>query len=51
MKLYKIPFTGYCEVWADSKEEASEAAEDGEMFFIQYDFEDPICKEDKDEVD
>lgn len=26
-KLYKVPFTGYCEVWAKSPEAASEKAE------------------------
>ena len=26
-KLYKVPFTGYCEVWANSAEEAADKAE------------------------
>ena len=53
-KLYKIPFTGYCEVWAKSLEEAAEKAEDIEkQFFAHYDYGDPICleKEEKDELD
>ena len=37
-KLYKIPFTGYCEVWANSPEEALERAEDEKMFTVFYDF-------------
>ena len=44
-KLYKIPFTGYCEVWASSPEEAVEAADKDEMFFVHYDFGNPVCKE------
>ena len=52
-KLYKVPFTGYCEVWADSIEEAAEKADNDQMFFAHYDFGDPECldKEDKDELD
>ena len=52
-KLYKVPFTGYCEVWADSLEEAANKADDDQMFFIHYDFGNPVCleKEEKDEVD
>ena len=42
-KLYKIPFTGYCEVWATSPEEAADKAEDIEkQFFAHYDYGDPI---------
>ena len=37
-KLYRIPFTGYCEVWAKSPEEALERAEDEKMFTVDYDF-------------
>jgi hypothetical protein len=54
LKLYKVPFTGYCEVWAKSHEEASEKAETVEhQFLAHYDFGDPICleKEEKNEVD
>lgn len=36
--LYVIPFTGYCEVWAESPEEALKKADDGDMFFVHYDF-------------
>ena len=53
-KLYKIPFTGYCEVWANSAEEAEEKAETIEQqFFAHYDYGDPICleKEEENEVD
>ena len=53
LKLYKIPFTGYCEVWAKSPEEAAKMADNDDMFFIRYDFDDPIClsKEDENELD
>lgn len=53
MKLYKVPFTGYCEVWARSQEEAVDAAEKKPMFFVHYDFGDAICleKEDANEMD
>ena len=51
--LYKVPFTGYCEVWANSEEEAVNKADDDQMFFVSYDFGDPVClyKEEKDELD
>lgn len=51
-KLYKIPFTGYCEVWANSPEEAAILAEDlSNQFFAQYEYGDPVClkKEEEDE--
>ena len=48
MKKYTIPFTGYCEVWADSPEEALKLANE-DMFFVEYDFGDPVCKEDEDD--
>ena len=53
-KLYKIPFTGYCEVWANSLEEAADKAENIEQqFFAHHDYGDPVClmKEDNDELD
>lgn len=53
-KLYKVPFTGYCEVWAKSPEEAAEKAEDIEQqFFASYDYGDPVClsKEEENELD
>ena len=52
-KLYRVPFTGYCEVWAASPEEAADKADDGDMFFVHYDFENPIptVKEENNEVD
>ena len=43
LKCYKIPFTGYCEVWAKTPEEAVEKADNGTMFYLEYDFDDPIC--------
>ena len=53
IKLYKVPFTGFCEVWAKSPEDAVAKADDGEMFYVEHDFEDPICltKEVTNEVD
>jgi hypothetical protein len=52
-KLYKVPFTGYCEVWANSAEEAVKQADDDKMFFVKFNFEDPVCldEEDTDELD
>ena len=52
-KKYKIPFTGYFEVWANSPEEAVEKADNGDTFFAHYDFGDPECleKEEEDELD
>lgn len=52
-KLYKVPFTGYCEVWAATLEEAAEKVDHDTMFFVEYDFGEPVClsKEDEDEVD
>lgn len=47
-KLYKVPFTGYCEVWATSPEEAAEKADNDDQFFAHYDYGDPVCLE-KDE--
>ena len=44
-KLYRIPFTGYCEVWADSPEEAVDHAGDEQMFFVRYEFGEPTCLE------
>lgn len=44
LKLYRVPFTGFCEVWAKSLEEASEKAEDIKaQFYAQYDYGDPVC--------
>ena len=51
-RLFKVPFTGFCEVWARSPEEAAEKAEDIEkQFFAHYDYGDPtrVTKEDEDE--
>lgn len=47
-KLYKVPFTGYCEVWANSVEEAADKAEDiDQQFFAHYDYDEPICLEEE----
>ena len=54
MRKYTVPFTGYCEVWADSPEEAAEKAEAvKQQFFAHYDYDDPICleKEEENELD
>ena len=53
-KLYKVPFTGYCEVWANSPEEAEERVEDVDSHFTaSYDFGKAICleKEESNELD
>ena len=50
-RKYTIPFTGYCEVWASTLEEAAEKADNDEMYFAHYDFGDPISEEDDDELD
>jgi hypothetical protein len=43
---YKVPFTGYCEVFAATPEEAAEKAEDiQQQFFAHYDYGDPVCLE------
>lgn len=45
-KMYKVPFTGFCEVWAKSAEEATEKAEHiDQQFYASYDFGEPICLE------
>jgi hypothetical protein len=54
LKLYRIPFTGFCEVWAKTPEEAAEKAEDIKaQFFAHYDYGYPVClsKEDENELD
>ena len=51
MKKYRVPFTGYCEVWANSSDEALDKADDEDMFFIQYNFGVPVCEEDENELD
>ena len=52
-KLYRIPFTGHCEVWAESVEEAIEKANDRQLFTVCYDFGEPECmsKEEENEMD
>ena len=54
LRQYRVSFTGYCEVWAKSPEEASAKAEDvQQQFFAHYDYGDPVClsKEVDDELD
>ena len=54
LKQYRVSFTGFCEVWAKSPEEAAEKAEDiKQQFFAHYDYSDPVClsKEEEDELD
>ena len=51
-KQYRVPFTGYCEVYAGDPEEAADLADDPEKhFFAKYDYGEPICleKEEEDE--
>ncbi len=52
-KRYKVPFTGYCEVYAKSEEDAIEKASNDDMFFVHYEFTEATCleKEDEDELD
>ena len=51
-KKFTIPFRGYCEVWANTPEEAEKKADNDEMFFAHYEFGEPTCKEeDEDELD
>lgn len=43
-KKYKVPFTGYCEVFAHDENEALDIADTIEQqFFAHYDYGDPIC--------
>lgn len=43
-KRYKVPFTGYCEVYARNPEEAADMADDPEKhFYAEYDFGEPEC--------
>jgi hypothetical protein len=51
-KKYTVPFTGYCEVWANSPEEAVKKADNDELYFVHFDFGDPTCEEeDENELD
>jgi hypothetical protein len=52
-KKYKVSFTGYCEVWANSPEEAADKAENiDQQFFAHYDYDEPVClEEENDELD
>lgn len=46
MKKYKVPFSGFCYVEADSPEEARELAEDDDAVYSQQDWGDPEEVED-----
>jgi hypothetical protein len=47
-QLYRVPFTGYCEVYAASPEEAAEKADTIEQqFFAHYDYGNPICPDEE----
>jgi hypothetical protein len=51
-KKYTVPFTGYCEVWAKSAEEAAEKADDiQQQYFAHYDYGEPVCAEEEVEED
>ena len=41
---YRVPFTGYCKVWADSPEDALEKASTGKIISVHYDYETPTSK-------
>ena len=47
--LYKVPFTGYYEVWATTPEEAIEKADNEHAFFARHDLGEPICLEKEEE--
>lgn len=49
MKKYTLQFTGYCEVWAKSPEEAAEMADKGDMFFVECNFGEPTTDDDDEE--
>ena len=53
MKHYKVPFTGYFEVDAKDPEHALDVADNGDAYFAEYKFGDPICldEEEEDELD
>jgi hypothetical protein len=47
-KKYRVPFTGYCEVYAQDEQEALDRADTIEQqFFAHYDYGNPICEEDE----
>lgn len=50
-KKYTIPFTGYCEVWANDSEDAIDRADRGELYFVHYDFGEAKCPEEEEEND
>ena len=50
-KKYTIPFTGYCEVWANSVEEAVDKVFNGEKSFTHHDYGEPVCAENEEEED
>ena len=46
-KKWKVPLIGHCEVWAKSPEEAIKKADNDEIFFIEYNFGDPIAEDEE----
>ena len=51
-RMYKVPFTGYCEVYACDSDEATDLADDPEKHhFEHYDYGEPICLEKEEEDD
>lgn len=44
-RWYRIPFTGFCEILAESPEEALAQADGGDLYYAEYDFGDPVEKE------
>lgn len=50
-KKFIVPFTGYSEVWARTPEEAVEKTDNEEAFFIHFEYGDPICEEDENEME
>ena len=46
-KKFKIPFTGYCEVWANNPADAITRANSGDMYSVHYDFGDAKCQEEE----
>ena len=48
-KCYKITFTGTCEVYAYSEEDALKRAANQDMFTVEYDFGEPVCTTEEDD--
>lgn len=53
-KKYKIPFTGYCEIYAKSASDAAKKVDHDTMHYAEYNFGRPVCltpEDDEDELD